>query len=163
MNYPTTVSYNNKTVNFKVSKSQLSGIFQLHDFLKHVRCVYQHEIETVHMLTDWPIEECIQMENNEIPITQEYLEEFASQYHLPKKLAKIGINPSEEKRLELGARLYQLRNKNLKTQLEVAHAIDVARTTYAGYETGQNEPDLKTLVKLADLYGVSLDYLAGRY
>lgn len=163
MNYPVTVRYNNKTVNFKVSKSQLSGTFKLHDFLKHVRCIYQHEIETVHMLLDWPTEECLQMENNEIPITQEYLKEFAIQYHLPKKLAKIGIEPNKERQLELGARLYQLRNKNLKTQLEVAYAIDVARTTYAGYETGQNEPDIKTLIKLADLYGVSLDYLVGRY
>lgn len=50
-----------------------------------------------------------------------------------------------------------------KTQAEVAEKLHISRTAYAGYESGRNEPDLKTLVKIADLYGVSLDYLAGRY
>ena len=55
-----------------------------------------------------------------------------------------------------------MRNEKQFTQVEVAMMIGVARTTYAGYETGQNEPDIKTLIALADIYKVSLDYLVNR-
>ena len=34
--------------------------------------------------------------------------------------------------------------------------------TYQRYEHGQQEPQLSTLIRMADFYGVTLDYLAGR-
>ena len=53
--------------------------------------------------------------------------------------------------------------KNAKlTQNEVADRLDIKRTTYASYENTTNEPNIETLKKLADFYGVSLDYLCGR-
>ncbi|MCL6592703.1 MAG: helix-turn-helix domain-containing protein, partial [Alicyclobacillus sp.] len=45
------------------------------------------------------------------------------------------------------------------TQDEVADKIGVARSTYSNYENGHREPDLNTIQKLAELYGVSIDYL----
>ena len=102
------------------------------------------------------------MENGSMPITQEYLEEFCARFRLPKKLAKIGKNSEQEAKFELGNRLYKLRIETNRTQMDVACSIYVPRTTYAGYETGTNEPDLKTLIKLADLYRVTLDDLVGR-
>lgn len=47
-------------------------------------------------------------------------------------------------------------------QKDVAIAIGVPLRTYQRYEYGEGEPQLTTLVKLADFYGVTLDYLAGR-
>ena len=36
------------------------------------------------------------------------------------------------------------------------------RTTYAKYETGENQPNYQILSKMADLFGVSTDFLVGR-
>lgn len=163
MGYETIVRYGKKTVKFKVNKIDQSGNYVLPEFLKTIRMSNGHSYGHVHMITDYPEEECRQMEEGAIPITQNFLENFAEGYKLPKKLAKIGYDPDKEGKFELADRLYDLRIKKNMTQGEIAYSIGVARTTCAGYETGQNEPDLKTLVKIADLYGVSLDYLAGRY
>ena len=48
------------------------------------------------------------------------------------------------------------------TQQEVASRLNIERTSYARYESGSREPDIATLVALADLFQVSLDYLCGR-
>ena len=58
--------------------------------------------------------------------------------------------------------LKNLRKLNNKTQLELANHLNIAKSTYCGYEIGTSEPTLDTLCKLADLYSVSLDYLVGR-
>lgn len=59
-------------------------------------------------------------------------------------------------------RLLELRNKHGLTQQQVAELLDVGRTTYAMYEQGKREMDYELLIKLADHYKVSLDYLFGR-
>ena len=53
------------------------------------------------------------------------------------------------------------RSKNL-TQKELAEVIGVDRTTYVKYESGDSEPSFEKLIKLADFFEVSLDYLFGR-
>ena len=55
------------------------------------------------------------------------------------------------------------RKKHGYTQQQIADKLRMARGSYAKYETGDNTPTLDNLMKLADLYKVSLDYLAGRY
>lgn len=61
----------------------------------------------------------------------------------------------------LAARLRYLRlSKNL-TQDLVAKFIHVNRTTYAGYESGRTEPPVKVLVRIAEFYNVSLDFICG--
>lgn len=59
-------------------------------------------------------------------------------------------------------RLNDLRVKNNLTQEDVANILGVGRTTYAMYEQGNRQMDYDILVKLADFYKVSLDYLFGR-
>jgi transcriptional regulator with XRE-family HTH domain len=59
--------------------------------------------------------------------------------------------------------LKRLRKKNKLTQQDVADYLNVIRQTYSHFETGRNEPDLNTLIKLAELFQVPLDILAGRY
>ena len=48
------------------------------------------------------------------------------------------------------------------TQQVVATALGVERSTYTYYETGKTKPDLNTLVRLAQMFGVSTDELVGK-
>lgn len=48
------------------------------------------------------------------------------------------------------------------TQEYVADLIGVARSTYTAYENGTKQPPLETVNKIADLFGVSTDWLLGR-
>ncbi|MGE5494581.1 MAG: helix-turn-helix domain-containing protein [Burkholderiales bacterium] len=57
--------------------------------------------------------------------------------------------------------LRSLRKYRGYTQQEVAIKLGIDRTTYNKYETGKSEPDYDILCKLADLFGVSTDYLIG--
>ena len=59
-------------------------------------------------------------------------------------------------------RLEELRNQKKLSQEAAAKEFGVGLRTYQYYEHGQREPQLSTLVKIADFYGVTLDYLAGR-
>lgn len=45
------------------------------------------------------------------------------------------------------------------TQQTIAQALGVVRSTYTYYETGKTAPDPETLVKLARIFGVSIDQL----
>lgn len=61
----------------------------------------------------------------------------------------------------LGYRLKIAReNKNL-TQMEVAKKLGISNGTLSGYERNYRDPDTETLAKLAELYGVSVDWLTG--
>lgn len=63
----------------------------------------------------------------------------------------------------LSQRLKEERKKVGLTQQEVAEQINVTRAAYTQYETEQCQPSLDTLIKLANLYKCSIDYLVGRY
>ena len=53
------------------------------------------------------------------------------------------------------------REKNLK-QEEIAVLTGLGLRSYRRYETGEREPTLSALIKLADFFEVSIDYLVGR-
>lgn len=55
-----------------------------------------------------------------------------------------------------------LRNENKKLQTELAEYLNVKQTTYSKYELGKINIPVDVLIKLADLYDVSLDYIVGR-
>ena len=59
-------------------------------------------------------------------------------------------------------RLRDLREDHDKTQQDIADILGTSQTMYAHYERGANELPLRHLLKLADYYGVSADYLLGR-
>lgn len=58
-------------------------------------------------------------------------------------------------------RLLKLREKTGKSKKEVADALQMPYTTYLNYEADLREPSSEVLIKLADFYGVSIDYLLG--
>ncbi len=59
-------------------------------------------------------------------------------------------------------RLIEQRKLNNLTQRQVADLLEIAQPSYIRYENGSAEPNLQNLVKLADYFDVSVDYLLGR-
>lgn len=59
-------------------------------------------------------------------------------------------------------RLKELRIENKLTQAEVAQKLFISQNGYSGYENERTQPNIETLIKLADFYNVSIDYLVGR-
>ncbi len=55
-----------------------------------------------------------------------------------------------------------LRKEKGETQVQVAAAIGVAEEHYQRYERGASLPSIESAWKLADHFGVSVDYLIGR-
>lgn len=51
--------------------------------------------------------------------------------------------------------------KNL-TQADVANALGVSSVVYSRYETGSRQPSTEVLMQMADIFGVTVDYLLGR-
>ncbi len=59
-------------------------------------------------------------------------------------------------------RLKDLREDNELTQSKLAEYLHIRQNTYSQYECGQRQVPLDILIKLADYYNVTLDYLVGR-
>ena len=59
----------------------------------------------------------------------------------------------------IAKRLSELRKEKGVKQDEIAELLNVKRATVANYETGKRAPDYETIIKLADYYGVSCDYI----
>ena len=62
--------------------------------------------------------------------------------------------------MTLAERIFALRTKMGLSQEELAEQLAVSRQSVSKWETGQSVPDLDKLIKLADLFGVTLDELA---
>ena len=59
-------------------------------------------------------------------------------------------------------RLKDLREDHDLTQKQVAQLLGMSQTGYSKYETGENDIPTDVLIKLADLYKTTTDYLLGR-
>ena len=55
-----------------------------------------------------------------------------------------------------------LREEHNIKQKELANHLNVTVSAISHYETGVNDPDLKSLILLSDYYKVSIDYLVGK-
>lgn len=55
--------------------------------------------------------------------------------------------------------LKQIRKANKFTQQDLADAVGIERSTYASYETGRNKPDVILLKRIANVFGVSSDFI----
>ncbi len=62
----------------------------------------------------------------------------------------------------LAARLKACRKAKKLTQNQVAIYCDITEKAYQNYELMAREPKLEILVRIADFYNVSIDYLVGR-
>lgn len=61
--------------------------------------------------------------------------------------------------MEISSRLKNLRTKYKVTQRELAEFLNIRQNTYSQYENGQRQLPLEVLVKLAEFYDVSTDYI----
>ena len=59
-------------------------------------------------------------------------------------------------------KLKELRELNNMSQWQAAEAIGCTQGNYSRYETGEREPSIELLIKMAAAFGVSVDYLIGR-
>jgi transcriptional regulator with XRE-family HTH domain len=58
--------------------------------------------------------------------------------------------------------LKKLRKDRKLSQSDIAEFLNITANAYGHYELGKRQPNPETLVKLADFYGVSIDYILGR-
>ena len=62
----------------------------------------------------------------------------------------------------LGERIYEFRNERNLSQGDLADALDVSRQSVSKWENNMAVPDLDKLIKLCDIFEISLDELTGR-
>lgn len=61
--------------------------------------------------------------------------------------------------MEIGCRLKNARNENGMTQEHAAELLGVTRQTISNWENNKSYPDIISVIKMSDLYSVSLDHL----
>ena len=59
-------------------------------------------------------------------------------------------------------KIREIRKKCGLTMKELAERVGVSESAISQYETGRRQPDYETLLKIADYFGVSVDYLLGK-
>ena len=63
--------------------------------------------------------------------------------------------------ISFAQRLKELRTENNLTQTQIAAKLGIRQQSYTRYENGTGEPSLDTLIAIAKLFNVSVDYLLG--
>ena len=64
--------------------------------------------------------------------------------------------------MDLGTRIKNLREESGLTQLAFAKILNINNSTLCQYENGDRVPSDDIKIRIADYFGVSLDYLVGR-
>lgn len=59
-------------------------------------------------------------------------------------------------------KLKQLRKEKNLSQVEMANILNVHQTAVSQWEQGRTTPDMQTLIKIADYFQVTVDYLLGK-
>lgn len=60
--------------------------------------------------------------------------------------------------IQVGAKIKTLRKGKRMSQFELAEALGVSRATISNYEVGRRSPHLSELKRIAEYFGVALDY-----
>ena len=64
--------------------------------------------------------------------------------------------------MTLSNKLYRLRTEHSMSQEQLADRLEVSRQSVSKWETGTSVPDLDKLIKICDIFSVSLDEITGR-
>lgn len=59
----------------------------------------------------------------------------------------------------LGERLVELRQKNKISQRKLGTLLDLSQSAIAKYERNESEPEIRTLIKMAEIFNVTIDGL----
>ncbi len=90
--------------------------------------------------------------------TKKEYKKISSKQYIEEETQKIKTRSET-----IGYILKFLRKEQKLTQKTVADNIGIAQQTYAGYESGKHEPSIEIAIRLAEFYGLSLDYITGRF
>lgn len=71
-------------------------------------------------------------------------------------------HPRKERKMEFSKILKQLREKSGYTQEQLGSVLNLSKNAISHYENETNTPNLDTLIKIADTFDISVDYLVGR-
>lgn len=63
---------------------------------------------------------------------------------------------------DLGYNIRTQRKKHSISQLALARQLNVSQSAVAHYEKGDREPTIDNLIRLSDIFGVSIDALVGK-
>lgn len=66
------------------------------------------------------------------------------------------------KELKIADNIRFFRKANILTQEELSKQLGGSKNLVSNYENGVSTPDIYTLVKLADIFDITLDELVGR-
>lgn len=61
--------------------------------------------------------------------------------------------------MDIGSIIKKARNDALLTQEQAAEELGVSRQTISNWENGKSYPDIVSVIKMSDLYSISLDHL----
>ena len=61
--------------------------------------------------------------------------------------------------VQLAANLRRLRTDHNYTQTQIGEKLNISRQAYSNYETGKRIPDIDMLIRIADIYEVTLEQL----
>lgn len=61
--------------------------------------------------------------------------------------------------MELYERLIELRKRNNLSQEELAEKLDISRQAISKWESNQSNPDIDNIIRLGEIYNVSMDYI----
>ena len=61
--------------------------------------------------------------------------------------------------IQLANNLRRLRTENNYTQEQIGEKLNISRQAYSNYETGKRIPDIDMLIRIADIYEVTLEQL----
>lgn len=92
---------------------------------------------------------------------QQSLEKFALSLYNTKDLFHSGGNFMEDTKSIVAKNIMELRLLNNMTQMELAEKLNYSDKTISKWERAESSPDISVLVKIASLFGVTLDYLVG--
>lgn len=59
-------------------------------------------------------------------------------------------------------RIRELRKERHMNQQRLAMEFNISQAAVSNYEKGNPEPDIQLIIKMADYFNVSIDYLAGK-
>lgn len=64
--------------------------------------------------------------------------------------------------MSINEKIKNLRKESGYTQKELSEKLSISERQYINIESGKSKPSLETIIKIADIYNISIDYIVER-